>query len=124
MILMKIKRFFLKQFSLNFVARYADDNPNANSLVEGEIVIVGNRDYQKWAYLKCPCGCGNTTLLSLSTKTRPSWKIYLNWMMIPTVHPSVRDVGSCYSHYWIKKGKVHWCRDTGMKYTEENDYEE
>lgn len=116
MILKKLKRLFLKQFGVNFVARYSDDNPTPNSFADGEIVIVGNENYQKWAYLKCPCGCGNITMLSLSTKRRPSWQVYLNWMMIPTVRPSVRDIGSCHSHYWIKKGKVYWCRDSGIKF--------
>lgn len=114
--LMNIKRFFLKPFGLNFVARFIDDNPSSESIINGEVVIVGNRNFQKWAYFKCPCGCGNTTMLSLSTKRRPSWHVYLNWTMIPTIHPSVRDNGSCYSHYWIKKGKVYWCRDTGIPF--------
>jgi hypothetical protein len=118
MIYMKIKKFVFKKFGFKFIARYVEDNPAADSLNNGEIVIVGNKDYQKWAYLKCPCSCGNTTMLSLSTKRRPSWQIYMNWMMIPTVHPSVRDTGSCYSHYWIKKGKVYWCRDTGIPFSE------
>ncbi len=118
MIFMKIKKVVLKQFGFNFVARYADDNPAADSLSNGEIVIVGNKDYQKWAYLKCPCGCGSTTMLSLSTKRRPSWQVYMNWMMILTVYPSVRDISTCYSHYWIKRGKVYWCRDTGIPFTE------
>lgn len=116
MTFMRIKKFVFKNLGFNFVARYADNNPTANSLANGEIVVVGNKDYQKWAYLKCPCGCGNTTMLSLSTKRRPSWNVYLNWMMIPTIYPSVRDTGSCYSHYWIKKGKIYWCRDTGIPF--------
>ena len=121
MIYMKIKKLLLKKFGFNFVGRYADDNPAPDPLYNGEIVIVGNKDFQKWAYLKCPCGCGNTTMLSLSTKRRPSWQVHMNWMMIPTVHPSVRDTGSCYIHYWIKKGKVYWCRDTGIPFSEDTE---
>lgn len=124
MSLIDFKKIILRPFGFNFIARYVGNNPTSESIEDGEVVIVGSRSYQKWAYLKCPCGCGNTTMLSLSTKRRPSWSVHLNWMMIPTVYPSVRDVGSCYAHYWIKKGKIHWCRDTGIKYTEENDYEE
>lgn len=89
------------------------DNPVENAVGTGKLTVVGGPGYMKWAYLKCPCGCGRVTMLSLSKTKRPSWSVKTDWLGRPTVYPSIRELDGCFSHYWITKGLVQWCSDTG-----------
>ncbi|MDP1748529.1 MAG: DUF6527 family protein [Reyranella sp.] len=89
------------------------DHPDIEALPPGIIYVVGGPTYQKWAFLKCPCGCGEPIMLSLSEKKRPRWHIDTDWFGRPTVKPSVWQTAGCYSHFWIKKGRIHWTADTG-----------
>ena len=99
------------------VAEIVPSNPSPNSIPAGSLIVVGGKDYQKWAYFKCPCGCGETIMLSLSKRTRPSWTVSIDSRGRPTVNPSVRQVAGCFSHFWVQAGQVVWCRDTGRPWT-------
>jgi hypothetical protein len=88
-------------------------NPGREAIAPGRLLVVGGRGYQKWAYLRCPCGCGEVIMLSLNQKRRPRWRVMIDAQGLPTVEPSVRQTAGCYSHFWIRRGKVEWCRDTG-----------
>jgi len=92
-------------------------NPSYDAIPSGKLIVVGGKDYQKWAYFKCPCGCGETIMLSLSKKTQPSWTVSIDSRRRPTVNPSVRQIAGCFSHFWVRKGQVEWCRDTGRIWT-------
>ncbi len=77
--------------------------------------VVGGRDYQKWAYFMCPSGNGELTQLCLQKNRRPHWKVSADFFGRPTVHPSIRQLEGSYAHYWVKKGSVEWCADTGVR---------
>jgi hypothetical protein len=97
-----------------FELRWRKDHPRAEELKTGDLVVVGVPDqYQKWAYLKCPCGCGNQLRLSLSSNDSPSWRVVVSDDGIASIQPSVRQINGCYSHFWLKKGDIDWCEDTG-----------
>lgn len=100
-------------------AHYVADHPDAQHLKPGELYVVGNRQFQKWALLRCACGCGETIMLSLSTKKRPHWTATIDWLGRPTLHPSVRQTAGCYSHFWLKQGRLDWCADTGQRWPQE-----
>ncbi len=53
--------------------------------------------------------------LSLMQNRRPSWDVTIDSLDRPTVSPSVRQLEGSYAHFWIKKGSVEWCGDTGRK---------
>jgi hypothetical protein len=91
----------------------ASTNPALDSLAPRQIVLVGEGKFRKWAYFRCPCGCGDPIMLSLSRTRRPSWRVYVDWLDRPTLEPSVRQTAGCYSHFWLRAGRVDWCRDTG-----------
>jgi hypothetical protein len=97
-----------------FELQWRKDHPRAEELKEGQLVVVGVPDqYQKWAYFKCPCGCGSQLRLSLSSKDSPSWRVDVTNDGVASIHPSVRQTNGCYSHFWLKHGDIDWCRDTG-----------
>jgi hypothetical protein len=97
----------------DFVSRGVVSHPNPEDIAPGEIVIVGDVKYRKWACFRCPGGCGETILLSLNKSRRPSWHVFLDWLKRPTLHPSVRQLNECQCHFWIRKGRVDWCKDSG-----------
>lgn len=97
----------------DFLMRVVPDHPNPAQIQPGMIYVVGGAGYSKWAYLRCPTGNGDVIQLSLQPKHRPRWDVRTDFLGRPTVHPSVRQTQGSYAHFWIKKGSVEWCADTG-----------
>ena len=60
------------------------------------------------AGLNCPCECGEVIELMLLENVKPRWDISIDHLNRPTLHPSVWRSTGCKSHFWIKKGRVHW----------------
>ena len=108
-ILVKLKLIDKPDFGCSIVMQH----PTPEEIERGEISLVTTPKIQKWACFKCPGGCGETISLSLSQKRRPRWKVSFDWLERPSVHPSVRQQNQCRCHFWIKKGIVRWCRDSG-----------
>ena len=94
-------------------AEILSTNPSPETLIPGHLIVVGGRNYQKWAYFRCPCDCGETVMLSLSKTSRPRWTVAIDKRGRPTVTPSIRQTEGCYSHFWVRNGTIDWCRDTG-----------
>src|SRR5262245_3187516 len=53
-----------------FAVVTVDHNPAPDSLPSRQVVLVGDGRSHKWAYLACPCGCGEPIMLSLSKTKR------------------------------------------------------
>ncbi len=61
------------------------------------------------AAMACPCGCGDVIELMLLEGAKPRWDLIVD-RGLPTLTPSVwRNVG-CRSHFWVKRGHIHWVR--------------
>lgn len=58
----------------------------------------------------CPCGCGETIELMLMKGVSPRWDIRTGHRGRPTLHPSVWVQTGCRSHFWVKDGRVIWCK--------------
>jgi Family of unknown function (DUF6527) len=99
----------------DLVATISEEHPNQGSLPPSVLHVVGGKNYQKWAYLNCPCNCGALIMLSLAAARRPHWQVAIDWLDRPTVKPSVWQTEGCYSHFWIKQGRVEWVKDTGTR---------
>lgn len=102
--------------SPDFLSQIVSDNPSLEKLPKNQVLVVGGPGYKKWAYLKCPCGCGDFIMLSLSKITRPRWSVSLDFFNRPTIYPSIRQTSGCMSHFWIKGGNLKWCEDTGKSH--------
>ncbi|WP_318030080.1 DUF6527 family protein [Rhizobium ruizarguesonis] len=59
--------------------------------------------------MRCPCGCGDTIELLVAAETKPRWDVTIDEVRRPTLHPSVWRQKGCRSHFWIRRGRVHWC---------------
>ena len=103
------------------IGRVRSSHPTPEEIAPSEIVIVGDRKYRKWACFRCPGGCGEVILLSLNTSQRPSWKVVLDWLRRPTLYPSVRQLNECNCHFWVRKGLIEWCEDSGQPYKRDAD---
>jgi hypothetical protein len=99
-----------------FLGRYVESHPTVSELSEEDFVVVRSGEFMKWAVFKCPCGCGDKIALSLAANRKPSWRVSLDWLGRPTVHPSVWQRDRCYAHFWVKKGAVEWCSGTGQPF--------
>ena len=85
---------------------------NAN-VKKDELYLVEKDRNHKWALLQCPCGCGHVITLSLQLAHNPHWKLTQNTFKYPTLYPSIWQDTSCFSHFWLKDGRVYWCHDSG-----------
>lgn len=96
----------------DITARYVERHPAPADLLGGEMLVVRNGRLLKAACLRCPGGCGEKIILSLSTKHVPNWTIEMDSLARPTVYPSIRLLNQCRCHFWLEKGKILWCEDS------------
>ena len=96
----------------DLVAKQVAIHPAPEQIKPGLMLVVGNRNLQKWGCFQCPGGCGEIIKLSLNTKQHPCWVITIDGLERPTVSPSVRQLNACSCHFWIRQGTVEWCSDS------------
>jgi hypothetical protein len=48
-----------------------------------------------------------------AAKRSPRWRVAIDWFDRPTLEPSVWQTDGCYSHFWVKQGRIVWTPDTG-----------
>jgi hypothetical protein len=83
------------------------DEPDV--LVPMHLYAVGENGQLWHATMLCPCGCSERISLNLLPDDSPSWKLSEH-AGGPTLHPSVwRHVG-CRSHFFLRSGRIEWCR--------------
>jgi hypothetical protein len=99
----------------DLVARIMERHPTPDELPPGLIVVVQDGDRQKWACFRCPGGCGVKLQLSLNPTRRPRWAVGLDWLRRPSLSPSVHQQNACRCHFWVKRGTVEWCADSGTR---------
>jgi hypothetical protein len=79
--------------------------------LEAKTVYLQNHQKIPWqATFKCPCGCGDTIMLNLTTGYRPRWQFKPDKKTL-TISPSIRRTEGCKSHFFLRRGKVEWCED-------------
>lgn len=87
-------------------------HPAADDLRQHRLVIVRG-DTDKWALMRCPCGCGERLQLSLARDRKPKWRVEVDRFGRPTLAPSVRMQDGCRAHFRLRNGRVEWCKDSG-----------
>lgn len=76
-----------------------------------DLVLVRD-DEEDWSVgLRCPCGCGRRIELLLVKTASPRWSIQPSRDRIATLTPSVWLKGGCASHFFVRDGRIDWCRD-------------
>ena len=99
----------------DFSTQLVPTHPTPESIKPGQILVVGDTKYQKWACFRCPGGCGENILLSLNQKRHPCWTVTVDWLQRPTLDPSIRQLNECRCHFWVRQGIVEWCSDSGQE---------
>lgn len=97
----------------DFILKGVSSHPAHEEVRSGWIYVVGENGYKKWAYFRCPADEKEIIQLSLMPNRRPRWEVRTDLLQRPTVYPSVRQLDGSYAHFWIKKGAVEWCEDSG-----------
>jgi hypothetical protein len=99
----------------DLLAQTVPDHPAPESMEPGIVYVVAGKGYRKWAFLRCPADKDEIIQLSLMTSRRPRWRVNVDLLGRPTIHPSVRQLDGSYAHFWVKRGRVVWCADGGTK---------
>lgn len=94
-----------------YTLRSFDDRGTAAAAAQqgGVAALVRSADRNKWLLLQCPCGCGQQIALNLMQSHTPRWRVEMRSRARFSVHPSV-DSTSCGAHFWLRDGRVIWCR--------------
>lgn len=79
-------------------------------LEKRRLYVVEESGYQESAALLCPCGCGQVLYLNLLEEERPCWRVRSSARAWTTVSPSIWRKTGCKSHFWLREGKIYWCR--------------
>jgi hypothetical protein len=95
----------------DYYYKYSIARPTVDQLKDKEIIIVSYEKFKKWAFLRCPCGCNETILISLMPNQLPNWKATIDKYNRITLSPSIRKNDGCRSHFFVKKGKIIWASD-------------
>ena len=75
-------------------------------------LTVAREDDELWlAGMICPCGCGARLEMILLKQAKPRWDLKVDQKNRATLHPSVWRNKECKSHFWLRDGKVVWCRE-------------
>lgn len=110
-VISKVTGLMLHSLNLyKYKVELTSNNPNFEDIKDGTIILVGGKNYTKWAYLKCPCGCNELIMISLGKGKYPNWNIDLDRFGRPSIHPSIYKTTGCKSHFWIIKGKIIWAK--------------
>lgn len=97
-----------------YLFRLVGEHPVDGEIENGIVYVVGGRGYQKWAYFRCPTDRSEIIQLCLMQSHRPRWRVSRDWLRRPTIYPSVRQIAGSYAHFWIERGKVSLCADSGV----------
>jgi hypothetical protein len=98
-----------------FIAKMVSSHPAPEAIGEGCLYVVGESGYKKWAYFRCPADPREIIQLSLMASRQPRWDVSIDLLYRPTLYPSVRQLDGTYAHFWVKKGSIEWCDDTGKQ---------
>lgn len=73
-------------------------------------LVLTRDDGEKWSVgMLCPCGCGAIIELLVLPEAKPRWNVEVDGNNHPTLNPSVWRQTGCRSHFWVRRGHVHWC---------------
>ena len=85
-----------------------------DSVAQRRLYLIGN-GVPRSAALLCPCGCGEVIQLSLLPDDSPSWTVSFDRDGLPTLSPSVWRTKGCRSHFFLRHGRIVWCRSRGAR---------
>lgn len=100
--------FLFKLGYIDFKTKLVGRKSSIADIPPSTIVIVGGSNWSKWAFMKCPCGCGEVLTLSLMKSYEPTWKLSIDMKNRVSLRPSVWKQDGCRSHFFVKKSRLIW----------------
>ena len=89
--------------AVRFVSEFPDQ------AAQNTLYLIG--EATPWsAAMLCPCRCGAFIHLSLLKDDSPTWSLHLSFFGLPTLSPSVWRTSDCRSHFFLRSGRIVWCR--------------
>jgi hypothetical protein len=74
------------------------------------VYLVGEKENIWYAVFACPCGCNERVYTKFVKESRPRWSFEVNLDNSISLSPSVWRNKGCKSHFFLRKGKIQWCR--------------
>ena len=102
--------------SNRFVTRRCPTFPRADSIEERCLYVTQVRHLRKWVSFRCPGNCGKVVRLRLAPTESPHWTASTDWLGRTTVIPSIRQLNSCFCHFWVRRCRIQWCVDTSRPF--------
>ena len=90
-----------------YLAAVAAERPAAADLRPGQLVIEMRGGHSKWVHLACP-KCGEPIQLPVAVGSE--WSVLVDVFRRPTVSPSIWETGGCGAHFFIRHGRLIWCK--------------
>lgn len=105
----KIINWFIKLFRSEklYEHRFIDEIPDR--IYDRVVYLIGHQGYYWQAVMICPCGCKELLYMNLIEDYDPHWKYRVHGELI-SLSPSVDRIVGCKSHFYLTKGKIHWCQ--------------
>ena len=80
--------------------------------LEREKIYLAGEGSNLWgATMLCPCGCGEAIELNLLKQVRPCWRASEHPDGTVSLVPSVWRQKGCRSHFFVRHGRIEWCRE-------------
>ena len=84
--------------------------PAVPGVLRKDTVYLVTEENDPWTVvMRCPCGCSEALYMSL-IKGSPRWAFEYHPDGTVSLHPSVWRTGGCRSHFFLRKGRISWCR--------------
>lgn len=87
-----------------------EDLPEAPQ--SGVLYVAGEGPNAWAAAMLCPCGCKEVIQLNLLQQVRPRWRAWQDSDGSANLSPSVWRQQGCRSHFFLRQGRIDWCRSS------------
>lgn len=94
-------------FNPGLTVLYVNDRPI--DCRPGRLYVTGRVSSPEHGFMACPCGCGDRLTLRFVGERSPRWSLLRDWRGRATVRPSIWRSSGCQSHFFLTRGKIHWC---------------
>jgi hypothetical protein len=91
----------------HFLADEVSECPSREELRPNMLFVEIRGGHLKWVHLVCP-RCNDHTQLPLAGVER--WSLKLDFLRRPTVAPSIWEKATCGAHFFVRKGRLLWCK--------------
>jgi len=107
-LLSQLRAWLNKRFVRSYRTRIIDrDLPTW--LQRRTVYLIQEDGFSEHVSMLCPCGCGQILHMNLIPDERPCWQATEHLDGTLSLHPSIWRKKGCKSHFWFRRGRVHWC---------------